>query len=417
MGYYKEKTLDGGLVTKPKNIGDQIGDAVQDALEHQDFSKIQDMVLQGVSFAAKGIGEGISQAAETSRKMYEEYQRAQAARLAQDQQQNEFARIAPSRFANTNSMKVSGIIMTTLGAVFSLAFGTTAFIALIGALVDPTDLLGIPAAALFALAGASVGVTIVGGSRIGLSSRFSNYVKAIGTSESIPLDNLSHKVGRPKKNVEKDVEKMIGKDLFIQAHLDSEEDILFLTDNAYKDYQGYREEAARKQAREQLRQQAASKRAQERPLTAEEQARLNQGRELLRQIDARTPDLGSDDAKKKAQALHVVAENIFNRAEQDPDVIEDLDQLVDYYLPLTVKLLDAYAELAEQPIQSDSIGTSRREIESTLDTLVHAFAKLHDSLFQEMTWDVSTDISVLNAVLAQDGLTEDPFDKKAGGSK
>lgn len=401
----------------PKNIGDQIGDAVQDALEHQDFSKIQEMVWQGIGVAAKGIGEGISQAAETSRKMYEEYQRAQAERLEQNRKLNEFNRIAPSRFGSAHGMKIGGTLMAVLGGMFSFSFGATAFIALIGVLAGSANLLGIPAAALLALTGASVGVTVVGGSRMKLSNRFSRYVKAIGTADSIELDDLAYKTGRPEKDVEKDVEKLIDKDLFLQGHLDGDEDILFLTDDAYDDYQTYRRQAAEKQAREQLRQQAASERAQDRPLTDEERERLAKGRKLLENVDARIPDLGSDTAQKKARAKHAVVKSILDRAEQDPDVIDELDQLVEYYLPLTIKLLDAYAELAEQPIQSQSIGASRQEIENTLDTLIRAFAKLHDSLFREMTWDVSTDISVLNAVLAQDGLTEDPFDKKAGGNK
>lgn len=401
----------------PKNIGDQIGDAVQDALEHQDFSKIQEMVWQGIGVAAKGIGEGISQAAETSRKMYEEYQRAQAERLEQNRKLDEFNRIAPSRFGSAHGMKIGGTLMAVLGGMFSFSFGATAFIALIGVLAGSANLLGIPAAALLALTGASVGVTAAGGSRMKLSNRFSRYVKAIGTAGSIELDDLACKTGRSEKDVEKDIEKLIDKDLFLQGHLDGDEDILFLTDDAYDDYQTYRRQAAEKQAREQLRQQAASERAQGRPLTDEERERLAKGRKLLENVDARIPDLGSDTVQKKAHAIHAVVKSILDRAEQDPDVIDELDQLVEYYLPLTIKLLDAYAELAEQPIQSQSIGASRQEIENTLDTLIRAFAKLHDSLFREMTWDVSTDISVLNAVLAQDGLTEDPFDKKAGGSK
>lgn len=401
----------------PKNIGDQIGDAVQNALEHQDFSKIQEMVWQGIGVATKGIGEGISQAAETSRKMYEEYQRAQAERLEQNRKLDEFNRIAPSRFGSAHGMKIGGTLMAVLGGMFSFSFGATAFIALIGVLAGSANLLGIPAAALLALTGASVGVTAAGGSLMKLSNRFSRYVKAIGTADSIELDDLACKTGRSERDVEKDIEKLIDKDLFLQGHLDGDEDILFLTDDAYDDYQTYRRQAAEKQAREQLRQQAASERAQGRPLTDEERERLAKGRELLENVDARIPDLGSDTVQKKAHAIHAVVKSILDRAEQDPDVIDELDQLVEYYLPLTIKLLDAYAELAEQPIQSQSIGASRQEIENTLDTLIRAFAKLHDSLFREMTWDVSTDISVLNAVLAQDGLTEDPFDKKAGGNK
>ena len=40
-----------------------------------------------------------------------------------------------------------------------------------------------------------------------------------------------------------------------------------------------------------------------------------------------------------------------------------------------------------------------------------AFEKLLDSIFRDTAWDVSTDISVLHTVLAQEGLTEDDFEK------
>lgn len=53
----------------------------------------------------------------------------------------------------------------------------------------------------------------------------------------------------------------------------------------------------------------------------------------------------------------------------------------------------------------------KKEIEKTLDTLNRAFEKLLDDLFQETAWDVSTDISVLHTMLAQEGLTEDGLKK------
>ena len=52
------------------------------------------------------------------------------------------------------------------------------------------------------------------------------------------------------------------------------------------------------------------------------------------------------------------------------------------------------------------------EIEKTIDTLNTAFEKLLDDLFQDTSWDVSSDISVLEMMLAQDGLTEDGLKKK-----
>ena len=84
---------------------------------------------------------------------------------------------------------------------------------------------------------------------------------------------------------------------------------------------------------------------------------------------------------------------------------------MDYYLPTTMKLLEAYEELDAQPVQGENIISSKKEIEDTIDTLNLAFEKLLDSLFQDTAWDVSSDISVLHTMLAQKGLTEDGLKK------
>ena len=60
-----------------------------------------------------------------------------------------------------------------------------------------------------------------------------------------------------------------------------------------------------------------------------------------------------------------------------------------------------------QPVQGETIQASKKEIEATLDTLNLAFEKLLDDLFRDSAMDVSSDISVLNTLLAQEGLTED----------
>ena len=78
---------------------------------------------------------------------------------------------------------------------------------------------------------------------------------------------------------------------------------------------------------------------------------------------------------------------------------------------MTVKLLTAYAEMDAQPVQGETIQKSKREIEDTLDTLNLAFEKLLDSVFKEIALDVSSDISVLNTLLAREGLAEDELTK------
>ena len=80
-----------------------------------------------------------------------------------------------------------------------------------------------------------------------------------------------------------------------------------------------------------------------------------------------------------------------------------------YYLPTTLKLVNAYREFEEQSLQGENIDKTKQEICDTLDTINVAFSNLLDGLFEDDALDVSTDITVLEAMFAQEGLTGHDF--------
>ena len=147
-------------------------------------------------------------------------------------------------------------------------------------------------------------------------------------------------------------------------------------------------------------------------LTPEQRAFVARGRDYVRQMDELNAAIDDAAVSERITAIQDVMGRILARAEEEPAVIAGLDRLTAYYLPTTVKLLDAYDRLEEEPIQGENISSSRSEIEHTLEVLHSAFEKLFDDTYQDLSLDVSADISVLHAMLAQEGLTEGPFDVK-----
>ena len=132
----------------------------------------------------------------------------------------------------------------------------------------------------------------------------------------------------------------------------------------------------------------------------------------MEKIRACNDAIPGEEISEKISRMELVIGKIFDRAERHPENIDDLRKLMEYYLPTTVKLLEAYEELSRQLVQGENIKSSQREIEDTLDTLNEAFERLFDSMFQDTAWDVSTDISVLKTMLAQEGLAEDGLKRK-----
>ena len=148
---------------------------------------------------------------------------------------------------------------------------------------------------------------------------------------------------------------------------------------------------------------------QNRNLPEDVQRVIQTGDAFIEKIHKCNDAIPGEEISAKISHMEMLVQRIFDRVEENPENVADIRKLMDYYLPTTVKLLEAYEQLDAQPVQGENILSSKREIEKTLDTLNKAFEKLLDDLFQDTAWDVASDISVLHTMLAQEGLTGNDF--------
>ncbi|MCI8468298.1 MAG: hypothetical protein HFJ75_02150 [Eggerthellaceae bacterium] len=339
--------------------------------------------------------------------------------------------LAKGRFRSAAPLQVSGAIMAGTGGVLTFTFGLAAVIEAIGlatgaAPVDAvvagqaaaysTAAAGASLAVLAVLAGLSAWLLSAGVRRLGLAGRLRTFRRIMGEREVASLDELATQSGLSRKKVLASAQALVRKGLLPAGHIDDEQTCLMVTDECYalyresqRAYQRRRREAAAAEAAR------ARARGDQRPaaLTDEARALLDEGAAYLQRL--RDLDVAIDDAAVSAKvvAIEQVVARILDRVREEPSVVGGLDRLMGYYLPTTVKLLVAYDALEDQPVQGDTITSSRREIEQTLDVLRAAYEKLLDETYQDLSLDVSSDISVLHAMLAQEGLTESPFKKDA----
>ena len=230
---------------------------------------------------------------------------------------------------------------------------------------------------------------------------FKKYKKALGEHTYIDMKELTRVTNKPLKFVRKDVKSMIAKDWFREGHLDAAENTLITSNETYAQYVETEKQLQEKKIRE------ARERAKEPVITPEVQEILDKGNEYLQEIRRCNEMIPGAEMTAKIKEIEDVVAEILRRAKEHPEITGDLKKLMNYYLPMTIKLLNAYAEMDRQPMQGENITKAKKEIEDTLETLHAAFVKLLDSLFGETALDVSTDISVLNTLLAQERLKED----------
>ena len=204
---------------------------------------------------------------------------------------------------------------------------------------------------------------------------------------------------------------MIDDGLFLEGHLDAEGKNLITSHETYRNYERSRlalEERKQEQKRLEQEKQASQPAPSADPRVREV---LERGSAFITEIRRCNDAIPGKEISDKISRMETIVGRIFERAQAHPEIVPDLKKLMDYYLPMTVKLLNAYAEMDAQPVQGETIRASKKEIEDTLDTLNLAFEKLLDSVFEDTAMDVSSDISVLNTLLAQEGLADDELSK------
>ncbi len=139
------------------------------------------------------------------------------------------------------------------------------------------------------------------------------------------------------------------------------------------------------------------------PLTDAEQFR-REGVDFLNYLKVCRGKLGAHADEELTQMQKTCA-SILGFVHNHPEQLNRVRRFREYYLPTTRKLLDTAQGLGDT--DSANAAEIRRDITGILHTLNQAYEKLYDTLLQDVSMDVSTEIDTLEAMLRQDGLTHD----------
>lgn len=381
------------------NWGRSIQELIDKAVNSQDYQELSRNIGKTIDKAFSASSEAVRRAANSAPKNSAYHYNYTTPKVTVEPKKETL----PALYGNPNGETTKGILQTVFGGILALAA--------LG-LVIPFGVLSIVGSAGFVVGFLAGGAALVGGTALLCSgigtlakvSRFKVYLKALGTKTSITLERLSRSVGKNERFVRKELQKMIKQGLFLEGHLDNEQKNLITSDETFREF-----ERSRLELEQRKRSQAVQAAKSPDPKI---QGVLDKGNAYVKEIRRCNDEIPGEEISAKIDRMEAIVRKIFERAEAHPEVIPDMKKLMDYYLPMTVKLLNAYADMDRQPVQGETIRKSKQEIDATLDTLNAAFEKLLDELFQDAAIDVSSDISVLNTLLAQEGLTGSDFDLK-----
>lgn len=397
------------------NLGRQIQETVQNAVESMNYDRLNQTINQTVNQAldeARIYKEKV-------RRQYEESQKRQAENLRKQAQANQQSNVYQTNYARPVGKKqinmvlapkikkgtgciVAGTILSIVSAVGIIALLVTkTFLEMIGTASLAEIVLGPGVLSIPLLAGIILSAT--GNHYRKRYRRARKYVEILNGRGFCEIKELAEKSNQSETETRKDLRKMIQKRVFREAYMDKQETCLMINRIAY-DYYLQAEESLRQREMEE-----AKRKEQEEKMSPEILEMIRTGDEYIRTIREANDDIPGEVISEKLDRLEQVVRRIFESVKKHPEQKKEMDKFMDYYMPTTLKLVNAYREFDALEVKGENITNAMQEIENTLDTISLAFEKLLDDLFQDAAFDVSTDISVLQMMLAREGYKEKDF--------
>lgn len=216
------------------------------------------------------------------------------------------------------------------------------------------------------------------------SERYLNYLAYIGANREVDLAPMAASFGVPVNKLCKDLRRMLAKGILPTGYLDLAEGKLFLTE------MGYHAQVRREEPAEETPQQAAARED-----------------DILREIRQVNDEIPDEVMSAKIDRIEEITGKILAYQKSHPNKEGQLRTFLNYYLPTTLKILRAYAQLDAQGIEGENISAAKKRIEDMMDQVVSGFEKQLDKLFQDDAMDITSDVEVLENMLKKDGLSDE----------
>ena len=133
---------------------------------------------------------------------------------------------------------------------------------------------------------------------------------------------------------------------------------------------------------------------------------IEEGNKALSEMGRLYMSIKDPEIRVKINEIMRITDKIVQDAIADPTDIPKIRKFMNYYLPTTIKLLNAYDRMDSQGIEGENIDKSLKSISEMLDAAISAYKKQLDSLFANQALDIETDIAVMNAMLNREGLSD-----------
>lgn len=349
------------------------------------FGKNKEQILADAEKAAEIVEDGIKSGSfsEMSEKLDQ---------LPAEREQPQFVFDSYGSAGKRAKIIISAIIL--LCFLPFLAIGI--FVVLYSAEFLTIGIIGVAVA--FAIILLNLGQIIEASKHLRFSSRYEKYAELLRFHSIELTDDIVAFSEMPQATVVKDLKKAVKLKLIPQGHFGTDNIIFITSEDAYETYlskQAAYDHYYKKEAAERLRMKERS---------AEIARIISVGQSYIDKIHASRDIIKDKRITQKISQMESVVSTIFHEVDINPKQANKLGMLLDYYLPSTESLLNAYIDLDEKQVSARSIAKAKKDIENSLDTINAAFERILERFYQEQELIIASEITAMEVIMKQDGL-------------
>ena len=153
-----------------------------------------------------------------------------------------------------------------------------------------------------------------------------------------------------------------------------------------------------------------------------DKATLNEAKELVKKMNDVIYKLEDKELVNNAKQISSTSSKIIETIGKKPNKLKNARNFLNYYLPVTLKILERYDEIENQKLTTDSAKKFMDQVEEMIEKIKDAFEKQLSSIYQEEIVDTDAELKVFESMLKSDGFVDEmninvKSKKEEGGAK
>lgn len=234
-----------------------------------------------------------------------------------------------------------------------------------------------------------------------LEKNYKRYIRELNGNKVISINDLANSVDQDIEETYSDLRHMIKEDYFPEARIVENKSLFILDIPTYSLYKERKNEILSEAS--DIRQISNEQNLEEINLVRSKEIIESANKDLVA-INLVKNKIENKNFIGHIEDLENSSKDILKVIENHPESSHGLNKFSEYYLPTSVKLINAYYEFEQITSKNSKILKSMEQIDETIVDLTNAFERLQLDFLSNSTMEIKADIDTINLLLNQEGL-------------